>query len=55
MLQDENTQISCGDEEVDMEPSFNEIDKLEQFGINSGDIVKLKQAGLCTVLAVLMW
>jgi meiotic recombination protein DMC1 len=37
------------------EHAFNEIDKLEQHGINMADINKLKAAGLCTVLAVLMW
>jgi hypothetical protein len=40
---------------MDMEPAFNEIDKLEQFGINMADIGKLKGSGICTVLAVLMW
>ena len=40
---------------MDMEPCFNEIDKLEQHGINMGDIGKLKAGGICTVLAVLMW
>lgn len=43
------------DNEGDMEPAFNEIDKLEQFGINAADIQKLKSSGICTVLAVLMW
>jgi hypothetical protein len=38
-----------------MEPAFNEIDKLETLGINAADIGKLKAAGLCTVLSVLMW
>lgn len=51
-IQDEDTQIS-GNEDVEF--VYNEIDKLEQFGINSGDIGKLKSAGLCTVLSVLMW
>jgi len=40
---------------MDMEPAYNEIDRLEQHGINAADIGKLKSAGLCTVLAVLMW
>ncbi len=39
----------------DDEITFNEIDKLEQHGINMGDIKKLKAAGICTVMAVLMW
>ena len=36
------------------EPAFNEIDQLQQFGINASDLNKLKSAGLCTVLGVLM-
>ncbi len=55
VLQDEETQVSAGENEMDMEPAFNEIDKLEQFGINAADIGKLKSSGICTVLAVLMW
>ena len=42
-------------EDYDYEPAFNEIDKLEQHGINAADICKLKSSGICTVLAVLMW
>lgn len=53
-IQDEETQVSGGDD-YDMEPAFNEIDKLEMHGINAADIGKLKAGGLCTVLAVLMW
>ena len=55
VLHDEDTQASDMDRDNDMEPAFNEIDKLEQHGINAADIGKLKSAGLCTVLAVLMW
>jgi hypothetical protein len=44
-----------GENDGDLEPAFNEIDKLEQFGINAVDIQKLKSSGICTVLAVLMW
>lgn len=55
MAQDEETQISAGDNDIDQEPAYNEIDKLEQFGINMADIAKLKTSGICTVLAVLMW
>lgn len=54
-MQEEETQVSGDDNDYDMEPAFNEIDKLEQFGINAADIGKLKSAGLCTVLSVLMW
>ncbi len=56
VLQDEDTQATQGDmDNNDMEPAFNEIDKIEQFGINAADIGKLKSSGICTVLAVLMW
>ena len=48
--------MSGGDNDYEPEVSaFNEIDKLEQFGINAADIGKLKAAGLGTVLSVLMW
>ena len=40
------------DEEV--EKSFDSIDKLQQAGINAADIKKLKEAGICTVGAILM-
>jgi len=36
------------------EEAFHEIDQLEQHGINMADINKLKVAGLCTVMSVLM-
>ena len=52
MVVDEETQVSEQEEEVG--PAYNEIDKLEAMGINAGDILKLKSAGVCTVLAVLM-
>lgn len=55
VLQDEDTQATQGDLDNEMEPAFNEIDKIEQFGINAADIGKLKASGICTVLAVLMW
>jgi meiotic recombination protein DMC1 len=35
-------------------PCYSELDKLLAFGINAGDLSKLKSAGLCTVLGVLM-
>jgi hypothetical protein len=54
-LADADTAVSDIDRDMEMEQPFNEIDKLEQHGINSADIGKLKGAGLCTVLAVLMW
>ena len=33
---------------------YHEIDQLQTQGINASDIAKLKQAGLCTVMSVLM-
>ena len=39
--------------EFDEQP-FHEIDQMQEHGINMGDIMKLKSAGLCTVLSVLM-
>ena len=33
---------------------YSEIDKLQSFGINAADLNKLKSAGLCTVLGILM-
>jgi len=55
VLQDADTQASGSNEDEEMEPYFNQIEKLEEHGINSADIGKLKSAGLCTVLSVLMW
>jgi len=40
------------DEEVQ---AFREIDQMQEHGINMADILKLKAAGLATVLSVLMW
>jgi meiotic recombination protein DMC1 len=39
---------------ADLEPSFDSIERLQQAGINIADIKKLKEAGICTVGAVLM-
>jgi meiotic recombination protein DMC1 len=33
---------------------YSEVDKLQTYGINAADLSKLKSAGLCTVLGVLM-
>mmetsp|Transcript_7935 Transcript_7935/g.11693 ORF Transcript_7935/g.11693 Transcript_7935/m.11693 type:complete len:332 (-) Transcript_7935:40-1035(-) len=41
-------------EAQDIALPFNEVDKLQAMGINAADINKLKSAGLCTVLGVLM-
>ncbi|OHT10898.1 Meiotic recombination protein DMC1 like protein [Tritrichomonas foetus] len=42
------------DQDEMLEPSFDSIEKLVQAGINAADIKKLKEAGICTVGAVLM-
>ena len=42
------------EEHMEDEHAYNEIDKLQAQGINAADIAKLKQAGICTVMAVLM-
>lgn len=43
-------------EEEDFEEfSYTPIEKLQEEGVNAADITKLKNAGLCTVGAVLMW
>lgn len=44
------------EEEVAEEDKFqiNELDKLQDFGINMADINKLKQSGICTVVSILM-
>ena len=55
VLQDEDTQTSTIADEAENEFTINEIDKLEQQGINAADIAKLKTGGICTVMAVLMW
>ncbi|KAF9577053.1 Meiotic recombination protein dmc1, partial [Lunasporangiospora selenospora] len=39
------------EEEEEEEMFFTEIDELQNHGINVADIVKLKQAGICTVRA----
>ena len=49
-----NEETTFMDDAEDEQP-FNEIDQLQQHGINMADINKLKQAGLTTVLSVLMW
>lgn len=37
-----------------MTEHYNEIDKLESEGINVADIKKLKTAGYCTIMSVIM-
>eukprot|EP00826_Nyctotherus_ovalis_P061327 TRINITY_DN8714_c0_g1_i15.p1 TRINITY_DN8714_c0_g1~~TRINITY_DN8714_c0_g1_i15.p1 ORF type:complete len:341 (+),score=106.36 TRINITY_DN8714_c0_g1_i15:194-1216(+) len=41
-------------EEVDERQTCNPIDELQSHGINAADITKLRQAGICTVMSVLM-
>lgn len=41
-------------EDGEEEQPFNEIDQLQNHGINGGDINKLKAAGLCTVVSCIM-
>ena len=48
---EEATNVDVEDEEA----PFNEIDMLQQHGINMADVTKLKQAGLTTILSILMW
>ena len=52
-VQDEEA-TDVGHEEEDDQP-FNEIDQLQEHGINMADIAKLKSAGLSTVMSILMW
>lgn len=40
--------------EQDCHQVYNEIDKLQSYGINAADLNKLKSAGICTVLGVIM-
>ena len=40
------------DEEVQ---AYREIDCMQEHGINMADILKLKSAGMATVLSILMW
>ena len=42
------------EDRMEDEHAYNEIDKLQNYGINAADITKLKQGGMCTVMAVLM-
>jgi hypothetical protein len=51
--EDEATDV--GQDHDDDDQPFNEIDQLQEHGINMADITKLKQAGLTTVLSILMW
>jgi hypothetical protein len=37
-VQDEDTQITNADLDTELEFTFNEIDKLEQCGVNAADI-----------------
>lgn len=52
--EEEDTAVGEAEDE-DEGPAFTEIDTLQEHGINMADIQKLKQAGLSTVLSILMW
>lgn len=52
--EDEATDVGIDDDEEEQQP-FNEIDQLQQHGINMADIQKLKLAGLTTCMSILMW
>jgi hypothetical protein len=54
-ITDEATAVDQEQEQEDEAPAFREIESMQEHGINMADILKLKQAGLATVLAVLMW
>ena len=55
-MEEDEEETNCGMEEGDDERQpFNEIDQLQQHGINMADIAKLKQAGLTTCMSILMW
>jgi len=52
--QKERVEESVCEEEEDEVAPFEEVDRLLEFGINQGDITKLKAGGCYTVAAVLM-
>ena len=42
-------------QEVDLEQTnFNQIEKLQEYGINAADIAKLKANGFCTISSIIM-
>lgn len=57
VVQEEETAITTAPEAIEDEDvqAFREIDCMQEHGINMADIIKLKQAGLATVLSILMW
>ena len=50
--------IQESEEEVEAEElettHFNEIEKLQEYGINAADIAKLKANGFCTISSIVM-
>ena len=54
-MEEDEEETNCGMDEGDDVQPFNEIDQLQQHGINMADIAKLKQAGLTTCMSILMW
>ena len=57
VVQEEETAITTVQDAAEDEDvqAFREIDCMQEHGINMADIIKLKQAGLATVLSILMW
>ena len=51
---EEEEQTQASELEDGEDQPFNEIDQLQNHGINAGDINKLKAAGLCTVVSCIM-
>ena len=37
-----------------MQQHFNQIQKLQEYGINAADIGKLKDSGFCTISSIVM-
>lgn len=53
-IQDEATAVAEIEDEEEQQ-AFREIDCMQEHGINMADILKLKAAGMATVLSILMW
>jgi len=49
-----STAKSTTNESMEEDSSFNPVDTLQAHGINAADITKLKAAGLCTAMSILM-
>lgn len=51
---DETSTVCTNSNEEEGVTFYVSIDKLQDHGVNSGDIAKLKQAGICTIKGMLM-